>query len=83
VQRPVLACIALVGSVGWFGACGQGDEATSIAAVKKCLEEEGLDVRAAKAEPDDDDAPDRGELIATGRRGRDARARSGGSPVMA
>jgi hypothetical protein len=66
VERRVLACIAVVGSVGWSGACAQGDEPPSIAAVKKCLEEEGLDVRAAKAEPDDDDAPDRGELITTG-----------------
>jgi hypothetical protein len=66
VWRRLFASVAVIGSVWSLGACDQSEEPKSIAAVRKCLEDEGLEVRAAKAGPDDDDAPDRGELITTG-----------------
>jgi hypothetical protein len=65
-SRRVLASVAVIGSLGSLGACSQSDEPTSIASVKQCLEDEGLEVRAAMPEPDDDDAPDRGELVTSG-----------------
>ena len=65
VSHRVFAGVAVIG-FGWFAACGQGDERTSMATVQKCLEDEGLQVRAAKPGPGDDDAPDRGELITRG-----------------
>jgi hypothetical protein len=66
VSRRVFASVAVIGSFGWLGACGQGEGPTSIASVQECLEHEGLEVRAAMPGPDDDDAPDRGELITSG-----------------
>jgi hypothetical protein len=65
-SRRVVASVAVIGSFGSRGACGQRDEPTSIASVKQCLEDEGLEVRAAIPGPDDDDAPDRGELVTSG-----------------
>ena len=62
IGMPLLAaCVGL-------GACGGSDEPTSIAAVKKCLEEKGLRTLggAHTPDPDDSDAPDRGELITQG-----------------
>jgi hypothetical protein len=66
VSRRVVAGVAVIGSFGWLGACGQSEEPTSIASVQKCLEDEGLKVRAGMPGPDDDDAPDRGELVTSG-----------------
>jgi hypothetical protein len=67
LSRRTFASVTVIGSVGWLGACGQSEEPTSIAAVQKCLRDQGLDVLGpAKPGPDDDDAPDRGELITTG-----------------
>lgn len=67
LSRRALLGVAVIGSVGLLGACGQSKEPTSIATVQKCLRDEGLDVVGpVKPGPDDDDAPDRGELIATG-----------------
>jgi hypothetical protein len=60
------ASIAVIGGFGWLGGCGQGEQTTAIAAVQECLEDEGLEVRAASPGPDDEDAPDRGELITAG-----------------
>jgi hypothetical protein len=58
---------ALVASVGWLGACdGQSVEPTAVTAVERCLEDAGLEVRAAKPGADDEDAPDRGELMTAG-----------------
>jgi hypothetical protein len=65
-SRRVFATVATIGSFGWLGACGQSDEPTSIDSVQKCLEDEGLEVLAAMPGPDDDDAPDRGELVTSG-----------------
>jgi hypothetical protein len=48
------------------GACGESDEPTAIAEVRECLEDAGMEVLEAHPEPDDDDAPDRGELLTTG-----------------
>jgi hypothetical protein len=62
----VFAGMAVTAGVGWLGACGQSDEPTAIAEVQKCLEDAGMEVRAAQPEPGDDDAPDRGELVTTG-----------------
>ena len=49
-------------------ACGGDDGPTSIAAVERCLEQEGLRTLggAHTPDPDDTDAPDRGELITKG-----------------
>lgn len=66
VSRRVFAGVAVIGSFGWLGACGHSEEPTSIASVQKCLEDEGLEVRAAMPGPDDDDAPDSGELVTSG-----------------
>ena len=66
VSRRVFASVAVMGSICWLGACAQSEEPTSIASVQKCLEDEGLEVRAAMPRPDDDDAPDRGELLTRG-----------------
>lgn len=63
VSLRVFASIAVIGSLGWLGGCGGSEQPTAIAAVQKCLEDEGLEVRAARPGPDDEDAPDRGELI--------------------
>lgn len=65
-SRRVFAGVAVIGSLGWLGACDQSEEPRSIASVQKCLEDEGLEVRAAMPGPDDDDAPERGELITSG-----------------
>jgi hypothetical protein len=65
-SRRGLASVAVIGSFGPLGACGQSDEPMSITSVKQCLEDEGLEVRGAMPEPDDDDAPDRGELVTSG-----------------
>jgi hypothetical protein len=62
----VFAGMAVTAGVGWLGACGQSDEPTAIAKVQECLEDEGMEVLVARPQPDDDDAPDRGELITTG-----------------
>ena len=59
---PVLAALALAAGCG-------GDDERSIADIKACLEEEtGEQVTggAFTPAPDDDDAPDRGELITRG-----------------
>jgi hypothetical protein len=66
LSRRVFASVAVIGGFGWFGDCGQREEPTSMAVVQKCLEDEGLRVRAAKPARGDDDAPDRGELITSG-----------------
>ena len=64
--RGVFAAISVIAGVGWLGACGQSEEPTAIGEVQKCLEDEGMEVLAARPEPDDADAPDRGELVTTG-----------------
>jgi hypothetical protein len=56
----------LIGGICWLAACGQSEEPTSLATVEKCLEDEGLEVRAAMPRADDDDAPDRGQLVTRG-----------------
>jgi hypothetical protein len=66
VTRRLIASVVLIGSLGWLCACDESEKRTSIAAVQKCLEDEGLEVRAARPGPDDEDAPDRGELITNG-----------------
>lgn len=65
-SRRVFAGVAVIGSFGWLGACDQSEEPRSIASVQKCLEDEGLEVRATMPGPDDDDAPERGELVTSG-----------------
>jgi hypothetical protein len=62
----MIARVALTGSICWLLACGQSEEPTTLASVQKCLEDEGLEVRAAMPRPGDDDAPDRGQLITNG-----------------
>jgi hypothetical protein len=61
-MRRVALALALV-----FCGCGS-DEPPSIAAVKACLEDNGLRVTggASPRAAGDDDAPDRGELITDG-----------------
>jgi hypothetical protein len=51
-----------------LGACGGNDEPTSIAGVKECLADKGLRTQGGAHTPDpqDTDAPDRGELITEG-----------------
>jgi hypothetical protein len=66
VSGGLFASVAVIGGFGWLSACGDSDEPTSIASVRQCLEDEGLKVRAAMPGPDDDDAPDRGELVTSG-----------------
>jgi hypothetical protein len=63
VSHRAFVGIAVIVNVGWLGACGDSDRPTAITAVEKCLEDAGLEVRAAKPGPADEDAPDRGELI--------------------
>ena len=67
MSRGALVSGAVIGIVGLLGACDQSEKPTSMAAVQKCLQDEGLDVLGpVKPGPDDDDAPDRGELITSG-----------------
>ena len=65
-QAPVVLMVALV--AGCLAACGGDDTPTSITAGRKCLEGQKFKVLggAMKPAPDDDDAPDRGELITRG-----------------
>jgi hypothetical protein len=66
VSLRVFASAAAIAGLGWLGGCGDSQQPTAIAAVKKCLRDEGFGVRAARAGRDDEDAPDRGELITAG-----------------
>jgi hypothetical protein len=66
VSRRVFAAVAAISAFGWLGACDESEEPRSIRAVQKCLEDEGLEVLGGKPGPDDEDAPDRGELITRG-----------------
>jgi hypothetical protein len=66
VSRRVFAAVAVISAFGWLGACNESEEPTSVRAVQKCLKDEGLDVLGGKPGPDDEDAPDRGELITSG-----------------